>query len=78
MILNKKKVTLVNDETSSRNPDSSLGIYLTTDKVSQYRLVAENRREKEEAKRKQKRRQPPKIFIFSKKDLKIFRSAKTP
>ena len=48
-VINKKKVVLVNDETSMRNPDSSSGIYLTTDKVTQFRLVAGNRREKEEA-----------------------------
>ena len=50
-VLNQKKVVLVNDETSMRNPDSSSGIYLTTDKVAQFRLVAGNRREKEEAKK---------------------------
>ena len=49
-ILNQKQVRLVNDETSMRNPDSSLGIYLTVAKVVQYILVTENRREKEEAK----------------------------
>ena len=43
-ILNQEKVILVNDGTSTRNPDSSLGIYLTASKVVQYRLVAENRR----------------------------------
>ena len=35
-ILNQKKVILVNDETSMRNPDSRSGIYLTATKVSQY------------------------------------------
>ena len=49
-ILHQNKVRLVNDETSRRNPDSILVIYLTAAKVSQFRLVAENRREKEEAK----------------------------
>ena len=49
-IPNQKKVILVNDETSMRNPDYSLVIYLIADKVAQYRLVAENSREKEEAK----------------------------
>ena len=44
MILNQTKAILVNDETSRRNPDSSLEIYLTAAKLSQYRLVAENRR----------------------------------
>ena len=41
---------LVNDETSMRKPDSSTGIYLTADKVAQYRLVGDNTRENEEAK----------------------------
>ena len=50
-ILNQKKVRLVNDETSTRNPDSSMGIYLTAAKVAQCTLVADNRREKEEAKK---------------------------
>ena len=50
-MLNQKKVRLVNDETSMRNPDSSSGIYLTAAKVSQFRLVAENRKEKEEEKK---------------------------
>ena len=49
-ILNQKKVRLVNDETSTRNPDSSSVIYLTAAKVSKCRLVDENRRENEEAK----------------------------
>ena len=42
IILHKNKVRLVNDITSSRNPDSSSGIYLTTAKVVQYILVAYN------------------------------------
>ena len=42
---------MVNDETYMRNPDSSLGIYLTAAKVVQCRLVAENRREKEATKK---------------------------
>ena len=50
-ILNQKKVRLVNDETSMRNPDSSLVIYLTSAKLAQCRLVGDNRREKEEAKK---------------------------
>ena len=50
-IINQKKARLVNDETSSRNPYPSTGIYLTASKVAQFRLVAENRREKEKAKK---------------------------
>ena len=46
VILNKKNVILVNDEISMRNQDSSSGIYLTAANVYQYRLVADNRREK--------------------------------
>ena len=45
MILQQKKVRLVNDETSSSNPDSDSVIYLTADKVAQCKLVADNRRE---------------------------------
>ena len=51
MIMQKKKVRLLNDEKSRRNRDSSLGIYLTAAKVAQYRLVAENKRDKEKAKK---------------------------
>ena len=50
-IINQKKVIFVNDETSTSNPDFSTGIYLTADKVLQFRLVYDNRREKEEAKK---------------------------
>ena len=46
----KKKAILVNDETSSNNPDLISRIYLTAAKVAQCILVDENRREKEEAK----------------------------
>ena len=60
-IIHKKKVILVNHETSMWNPESSLGIYLTADKVSQCRLVAENRIENEEKKRKQKKDSHPKV-----------------
>ena len=69
---------MVNDETSMRNPDLSTRIYLTATNVEKCRLLSENTREKEEAKRKQKRRQPPKIFIIKKSDLEIFRNARTP
>ena len=50
-ILNQRKTRLVNYETSMRNHDLSTGIYLTDAKVAQYRLMAENRKEKEEAKK---------------------------
>ena len=50
-IINQKKVILVNNETSARNPCSSSGVYLTAVKLAQYRLVDEKRREKEEAKK---------------------------
>ena len=55
MIIHKEKVRLVYDKTSRRNPDSGSVIYLTAAKVVQCRLVGENNREKEEAKRKQQR-----------------------
>ena len=38
------------DTTTRRNPDSTLGIYLTSVKVEQYRKVDENRIEKEDKK----------------------------
>ena len=46
-IINQKKVILVNDETSTRNPYFSTGIYLNAGKVAKYILVSDNRREKE-------------------------------
>ena len=52
MILNQKKVKLANEDTTTRsNHDSTLGIYLTAFKVAQCIQVADNRREKEEAKK---------------------------
>ena len=78
MILHQKKVILVHYETSRRNPGSSSGIYLTASKVAQCRPMAENRREKEEAKMKQQIIQPPKSCIFNKKDMKLFINSKTP
>ena len=50
MIIQQKKLILVNDENSRRNPDSDLVIYLNADKLSQCRLVGENRKYKEEKK----------------------------
>ena len=50
-ILTQQMAILANDETSMRNPDSSPGIYFTTDKVVQCRLVVDNSREKEEQKK---------------------------
>ena len=51
IILQQNKSGLVNYETSRRNPDSSLVIYLTAAKVAQCRLVVDNRRENKEAKK---------------------------
>ena len=51
MMILQQKVRLVKYETSRRNPDSGSGIYLTTSKMMQQRLVGENRREKKEAKK---------------------------
>ena len=51
MILHQKKAILENDVTTRRNPDSSSGIYLTSAKVAQCRMVAYNRRQKEEVKK---------------------------
>ena len=46
IILHKKMVILVKDETSISNTDSSSLIYLATAKVLQYIMVDENRRGK--------------------------------
>ena len=43
-ILQQKKVKLENDVTTGKNPDSSLGIYLTVANVSKYILVDDNSR----------------------------------
>ena len=51
MMLQQNKVNSNNDVTTRKNPDSSPGIYLTAAKVAQYRLVAENKRDKEKAKK---------------------------
>ena len=52
MIHKKKKVKLANEDSNTRrNPDSTSGIYLTAVKVAQYRQVAANRREMEDAKK---------------------------
>ena len=52
MILQKKKVKLANEgANTSRKHNSTLGIYLTSDKVAQCRQVAANRREIDEAKK---------------------------
>ena len=48
MILNHKKVILLDDVTSRKNPDYSSIIYLTAAKVVQYGLLSDNRKEKEE------------------------------
>ena len=55
MILQQDMVRLENDVITSNNPDSSLCIYLAAaPNVEQFRLVAANRREKEEAKKNRK------------------------
>ena len=52
MTIKQNKVKLAKkDTTTRRNPDSTLGIYLTAAKVAQYRQVTENSREKEDAKK---------------------------
>ena len=48
MVMQQNKAILKNYVSIRKNPDSSLGIYLTTSKVAQSRLVAKNRRLKEE------------------------------
>ena len=52
MIHQHKKVKLVDEDANTRNnPNSTSGIYLTASKVAQYRQVAANRREIDEAKK---------------------------
>ena len=50
-IFQKNKARLENDVATRKNPNSNLVIYLTTAKVAQFRLVAQNKRKKEEAKK---------------------------
>ena len=52
MILKKRKVKLENEDANTRRkPNSTSEIYLTAVKVAQYRQVAKNRRDMEEAKK---------------------------
>ena len=52
MILQQKKVKLENEDANTRrNPNSTLGIYLTNAKVAQCRQVGVNMRETDEAKK---------------------------
>ena len=52
MINQQKKVKLADEDANTRsNLNSTLGIDLTTDKVAQFRQVAANRREMDEAKK---------------------------
>ena len=52
MIHQHKKVKLEDEDTNTRsNPNSTSGIYLTAAKVAQYRQVAVNRRDMDEAKK---------------------------
>ena len=74
-IINQKKVILVNNETSARNPCSSSGVYLTAVKLAQCRILNDNKIEKEKAKKE--RMQPPAGFVFNKIDLKIFINTNT-
>ena len=78
VILNQKNLILVNDVTSSKNHDYTLGIYLTNGKVTTCIMVAGNSTERNSQKIKQKRRQPPESCIFNKSNVKLFRNAKTP
>ena len=71
-VLNQKKARLVKNETSMRNPDSSTGIYLAAAKVVQRRLVAENRREKEEAKKETAKKTFIRKFNLQKKRYEAF------
>ena len=63
---------LLNDVTSRRKPDSSLGIYLAAAKLAQYRLVAKNRREKEENKNKRLKKTATQKLHFQQKQCEDF------
>ena len=77
-IINQKKVRLVNDETSMRNPDYSTVIYLTTAKVVQYRLVTDDKIEKEEAKKETAKKTATWKLHLQQKRGGDFRNTKTP
>ena len=76
-IINQKKVILVNDETSTRNPDFSTRIYLTADKVAQYLLVYDNRIEKSEAKKGTEKKTANQKLHLKKKRYEAFINSKT-
>ena len=78
MIMHKNKVRLDNDVTTRNNPDSSSVIYLSASKVAQCRMVAENKREKEEVKKETVNKTAAQKLCFQKSYLKIFRYSKTP
>ena len=67
MILQKKKVIFENDVTTMKEPDLSLWIYPTTDKVSQNRYVDENRREQEERQKETIKKTADHKFCLQKK-----------
>ena len=73
VILNQNKLRLVNEETSMRNPDSSLGIYLTAAKVVQCRLLDENRKGKEEAKKETAKKTATRKFHLQQNRCEAFR-----
>ena len=52
IILQKNKVIFDNVITNRKNPYPSLGIYLISYKVAQFRLMDKNKREKEQANKK--------------------------
>ena len=76
--MQKNKVILENDVTTRRNPNSILLIYHTADKLAQFRLVDENKREEEEAKKETENKTSAKICVFIKRDINIFRNTKNP
>ena len=74
MVLHQKKVKLVNDVISRRDHDYSSVIYLTAVKLSQCRLVDENRIEKEEAKNKTAKKTATQKLHLQKKLCKDFQN----
>ena len=65
-------VRLIHDVTSRRNPDSNSGIYLTSAKVAQCRLVAKNRREEEEAKKETVKKTATRNFHLQQKQYEAY------
>ena len=60
--------------TTSNNPNSTSGIYLTAEKYTNSGWWLRIEEKSSRQKRKQQRIQPPARFVFNKNDLKLFRN----